>query len=180
MARKWYSKNDTSSVDREARTRDTQKNPPHDTHLAAASPLPIVRTSRSHAIVAGAIGKLASGTGPRDTVSDPGCWYGVYERGLSAICKTQTESFCRAKSRPLGDTWCYKCKRARAAPRSDTSGAVEPRQASNREYLLTNMTPPNTFSGFSGLTEQFHLADLNWCWHSSMASLAPALTACKT
>lgn len=54
--------------------------------------------------------------------------------------------------------------------------SIEP----HREYLLTNVTPPNTFSGFSGLTEQFHLADLNWCWHSSMASLAPALTACKT
>ena len=55
-----------------------------------------------------------------------------------------------------------------------TTSGIEP-----CEYLLTNMTPPNTFSGFSGLTEQFHLADLNWCWHSSMASLAPALTACK-
>jgi len=55
-----------------------------------------------------------------------------------------------------------------------TASGIEP-----CEYLLTNMTPPNTFSGFSGLTEQFHLADLNWCWHSSMASLAPALTACK-
>jgi len=65
----------------------------HDTYLAASSPLPIVRTSRSHTIVAGAIGKLASGTSSCNTISDPSCWYGVYERGLSAICKTQTEFF---------------------------------------------------------------------------------------
>lgn len=68
----WYSESGTSSVDRKARTEDPRKNP-RDTHLAASSPLPIVRTSRSHAIVAGAIGELASGTSPRDTVSDPGC-----------------------------------------------------------------------------------------------------------
>lgn len=45
----------------------------HSTHFTASAPLPIVRTSRSHPIVTGAIGELASGTRSRDTVSDPSC-----------------------------------------------------------------------------------------------------------
>lgn len=151
-------------------------------HLAASSPLPVARTSWSHSIVAGAIGELASGTSSRDTVSDPGCWYGIYERGLSTICETYA-FFCvtRYISQALVEALdvTSACIGASNSKKRHIRHAAI-RQASNREYLLTNVTPPNTFSGFSGLTEQFHLADLNWCWHSSMASLAPALTACKT
>lgn len=43
------------------------------THFTASSPLPVVWASRSHSIVAGAVGELAPGAGPRDAVSDPGC-----------------------------------------------------------------------------------------------------------
>lgn len=53
--------------------------------LAAATPLPIIRAACSDPVVAGAIGELAPGTGPRDAVSDSGCRYCIHERRLATV-----------------------------------------------------------------------------------------------
>jgi len=86
----WYRENEWNreNIDKSAYGKMCEKTLFAVTHLAASAPLPFVRMSRSHPIVARAIGEFASGTSPRDTVSDSGCWYGIYERGLSTICET--------------------------------------------------------------------------------------------
>jgi len=62
-----------ANVDKSAYEKNVRKDIFAVTHLAASAPLPFVRMSRSHSIVAGAIGEFASGASPRDTVSDSGC-----------------------------------------------------------------------------------------------------------